>query len=108
MMSLNPRSITDEELRKIIEEASKRPAEARYILVLQTFVSEFHPGLYYKKYEILKGQVNAIRLNSGKVALIPLTIPVIVLYKDSTPNYYSETLYVFTESGWKEVKIGTY
>ena len=102
------KELTQEELRNIIEKALNSPIESQYILVLQTFKSEYSPQWYYKTYEVLLGKVNEIRLNREKVALIPQTIPVIVKYVESLPDYYGIKVYVFTERGWTEVDVTAY
>ena len=97
--------ITDEELKKFIEKALQNPTEAQYILVLKTYRSEFDPKSYYKQYEIVQGEVKEVQLNREKVALIPMSIPVIIKYRESTPGYFRETIFVFAQDGWKKVEV---
>ena len=107
-MSIQPRPLTDEEIKKLVERALQSPTESNYILTLDIFRSEYHPGLYYKTYELLAGEVREIKLSSKEVALVPLTIPIVILYKESTPGYYKKTIYVFTADGWKRVDAMIY
>ena len=101
-------TLQEDQLKNIIEKALNSPVESQYLLLLHIYKSEYSPQWYYKTYEVLLGKVNEIKLNREKVVLIPLTIPVIVLYKESLPDFYSEKIYVFTSEGWKKVDAVSY
>ena len=109
-MSIQPRSLTDEEIKNLVKNAISKSdqfntSEKLHLLELKVYESEYHHE-YYKKYEVIRGRAKEVWLDKETVVLIPLTNLVIVVYTDSAPGYFEQKVYVHTSiQGWVEVKV---
>jgi len=120
---LKARELTEEEIKGLVDEILQNPdryqTEAKLILKLKTDFRRRGCGyryLYSNDYKVLYGEVDEVVLYrsefncdvSEDVAIIPKTVPVVVLQRhhDDNPdtNDYA-TLYVFTGSEWKSMKF---
>jgi hypothetical protein len=106
-------------VKEVLENPDKYPDEAKIILTVEVWSRQGEAFDDYQRYEVLKGDVVEVRLESwdegypyrsgAKLALIPLEVPTVVevhRYSNTTDPPESKcVLYVFTAQGWKSVKV---
>ena len=106
-------------IQQILDNPEKFPTEAKLILILETWYRQGPSYDDYKEYDIIEGDVREVTLETWdegypyrvgrKVALIPLTLPVIVeerSYADNvSPTRSSKFVHIFTSDGWKTVRV---
>jgi hypothetical protein len=118
-----PRPLTSEELeklvREVVEHPERYPTESKFILILEewrrqgeAFIDENIVKVVYgeaEEVEVSKFDEGYPHRKGRKVAIVPRTVPVVVLVEriDNTvsPEINSAALYVFTADGWKRVKV---
>ena len=116
---MEAKRISDEELRKIVEEVKKKGEwESRFLLILDT---QSRPGAMFTdvtNYEIVFGEAEEVELESwydyphssgAKYLIIPKTVPVILRYwhRDNYEGGWREweEIHVFTKEGWKSIRV---
>ena len=106
-------------IKEVMEHPERYPDEARMILTIEVWGRQGEAFDDHQHYEVIRGEVIEVTLNEWnegypyrrgrRVALIPLVVPTVVEvnhYSDTTdPPIKSCTLYIFTASGWKSVKV---
>jgi uncharacterized protein (DUF934 family) len=107
----------EEVVKKLIDEVlkdpSKYPDEAKMILVLEQWYERGTGYVDEQEYKVIQGEVSEIVLEMDderkKVALVPLSIPVVVdLHRyrnDEDGERFEERLAIFTTEGWKSVRV---
>lgn len=112
------KEVNDEEIARLIKEASKLEPEARYILRLKEWS---RPGPSFEdwgQFRIVYGEARELLLGTRyeyptvdeqEYAIIPLSVPVVVRAwgrMDYGKEYREwEELHIFTREGWKKVII---
>jgi len=117
------REIDEETMREIVKKVLEHPekfqSESMLILVINTWYRQGPSYDDYNVYNVVEGEVREIVLeewNEGypyragrKMALIPLTMPVIVVeegFADNvSPPRGSKIVHVFTSEGWKKIRV---
>ena len=117
------KEMDEETLRQLVTEVlknpEKHPTEAKLILSLETWTRQGPSYDDFQNYEVIFGEVKEIELGlwdegypyrrGRKVALVPLTMPVVVMverYADTTsPVQHRKIVFVFTKDGWKSVPV---
>lgn len=106
--------LTEEDLKKIIEEIEKQGnEEAKYFLKLTIFSNKCHPdGPYKEKYSVLFGDIEEIHVNEisdtcskyEDIIIIPKSRAVVILYYDGFGKPLN--VYVFSfEKGWLSIPL---
>ena len=110
----------EEELKRIVEKAVKEgKEEAKMILILERWQRQGPSFVDEQTIEVVHGEVEEVVLEEfdegypyrkgEKVALIPRTVPVVVLVEryDNTvsPEVSEKWIYVFTKEGWKRLRV---
>lgn len=119
MIEVKP--IPEEKLVEIVKRARQAEKEAEFILTVETVSEKSGVSVWNKWYEVILGNVQEVLIDyedrgSGSdykewsnIAIIPLTVPVVIRvieeYDGWDERSSSETIYVFTSSGWKSVEV---
>jgi hypothetical protein len=107
-------------IKQIVEEVlaspDKYPAEARFLLQLQTWYRQGDSYVDVSRYDVLTGEVKEILLNVkdegyphrviSHVCIIPCSLPIIIhqeMYSDFGPR--KDVVYIFTAKGWIKVEV---
>lgn len=116
---VNVADVTNVDIKKLVEEALKRPAESKYLLRIETWVRQGASFTDYRDYRVVYGDVTAVeleRIDQGypyriimRYVIFPKTIPTILVVREYSdiPGFETDEveIYVFTKDGWKRISV---
>jgi hypothetical protein len=114
------REMEEGAIKQIVEEVlaspDKYPAEARFLLQLQTWYRQGASYVDVSRFEVVEGEIKEMLLevkNEGYPhriiqtwLIIPLTLPTVIyqsLYSDFEPR--KDIVHIFTIKGWIKIKV---
>ena len=113
-------ALTPEQIKALVEKALREgKEEAKMILTLERWYRQGPAYTDEQTIDIIYGEADMVVLEKydegypyrkgEKVALIPRTVPVVVLVEryDNTvsPEVSEKWIYVFTKEGWKRLRV---
>ena len=122
-IEIQVKEIDEETMKKLVKEVLEHPekfqSESMLILILETWHRQGPSYNDYNVYNVIEGEVREIVLEEWdegypyrigrKVAIIPLTIPVVIeeegFADNVSPTHKSKLIHVFTSEGWKTVRV---